>query len=89
MKSARQMIECRRTARRLQRFLDRDPSAPLSDMDRQRVQAHLAVCERCSGLAREFEDLHNSLRHYGQSSEPTPESVDRVKAAVERALAKE
>ncbi|MDD2857173.1 MAG: zf-HC2 domain-containing protein [Candidatus Nanopelagicales bacterium] len=89
MTSPRQMIECRRTARRLQQFLDRDPSAPLSDGDRQRVQAHLDVCARCTGLAREYQELHASLRDYGQDAEPTPEAVDRVRQAVQRALAQE
>ncbi|MFA7324571.1 MAG: zf-HC2 domain-containing protein [Candidatus Nanopelagicales bacterium] len=89
MTSVGQMLECRRTARQLQQFLDRDPSAPLSTKDRERVQAHLDVCERCSGLAREYEELHRSLRQFGEEAGPAPEALDRVKAAVERAIASE
>lgn len=85
--SVAQMFECRHTARLLQKFLDRDPSAPLSDRDRDRVQAHLDVCEKCTGLSREYQELHQSLQQLGQATGPPQEAIDRVKQAVERAIA--
>lgn len=86
MTSIGQMRECRRTAKNLQRFLDRDPSAPLSDEDRRRVELHLAECEKCTALSEEYQVLHQSLQHLGASMEPDPASVDRVRLALERAL---
>lgn len=86
MTSIVQMRECRRTAKNLQRFLDRDPSAPLSNEDRRRVEIHLAECEKCSALSEEYQVLHQTLQHLGASMEPDPEAVDRVRLALERAL---
>ncbi|MBI1352353.1 MAG: zf-HC2 domain-containing protein [Actinomycetales bacterium] len=80
------MRECRRTARNLQRFLDRDPSAPLSEDDRRRVEAHLKECEKCRTLSEEFQALHSSLSDLGSTLAPSDEAVDRVKAALDRAL---
>lgn len=86
MTSIHQLRECRRTARNLQHFLDRDPSAPLSDADRRRVEVHLAECEKCSTLSFEYRALHASLQELGSAMAPEPEVVDRVKAALDRAL---
>ena len=89
MTSVRQILECRRTARNLQQFLDRDPAAPLSEDDMRRVQIHLGECEKCTELSKEYEALHRSLRRLGSSLAPEPATVDRVREAVERALAAE
>ncbi len=86
MTSIRQLRECRRTARNLQRFLDRDPSAPLSEEDRRRVQVHLSECEKCATLSSEYQALHTSLQQLGSAMAPEPEVVDRVKEALNRAL---
>lgn len=81
-----QLRECRRTARNLQRFLDRDPCAPLSDEDRRRVQVHLAECEKCATLSFEYQALHTSLQQLGAAMAPEPEVVDRIKEALKLAL---
>jgi len=86
MTSIGQLMECRRTARNLQRFLDRDPSAPLSDEDRRRVEVHLAECEKCAALSEEYQVLHRSLEVLGATMEPEPEAVDRVRLALQKAL---
>ncbi len=86
MTSIAQMWECRRTARNLQRFLDRDPSAPLSDEDRRRVEIHLQECEKCATLSAEYRILHQWLDRLGESMEPAPEAVQRVRLALDRAL---
>lgn len=86
MTSISQMLECRRTARNLQRFLDGDPAAPLSEEDRRRVELHLAECAKCRSLSDEFQALHASLRALGEAAGPSDAAVDRVRAAVDRAL---
>ncbi len=83
------MLECRRTRRRLQRFLDRDPSAPLTTAEVTQVEEHLRGCERCTGLAEEYRALHRSLEHLGATLEPDDEAVRRVRLALDRALESE
>lgn len=79
-------LECRRTAKRLMRFLDRDPSAPLTDEDRERVRIHLDECRKCASIAEEFTLLHDELRTLGDAVEVPPESISRIKQAVRRTL---
>ena len=83
------MLECRRTRRRLHRFLDRDPSAPLTNAEVAEVEEHLRGCERCTGLAEEYRALNRSLEHVGTSLAPDNRSVQRVLLALNRALEKE
>jgi anti-sigma factor RsiW len=83
------MIECRRTRRRLQRFLDRDPAALLSPAEVAEVEQHLQGCERCTGLVEEYRALHKSLDHLGSALEPDDETVLRVRRALDRALENE
>lgn len=74
----RRLPECRRTRRRLQQFLDRDPSAPLTPAEEQEVQVHLEICEKCQGLAADFTTLHTSLERLGAGLAPGQEVIDRV-----------
>jgi anti-sigma factor RsiW len=83
------MRECRRTRRRLQQFLDRDPSAPLTAEEERQVQAHLAICERCQGLAADFTALHHSLGRLGAELAPDQEVVDRVRHTLDSLLDEE
>lgn len=78
--------ECRRTARDLMAFLDRDPSARLSATDQERIRTHLEACRKCASVAAEYKVLHEELRFLGESVEIPPESVRRVKEAVRRTL---
>jgi anti-sigma factor RsiW len=74
----RLLPECRRTRRRLQRFLDRDPSAPLTAAEELEVQAHLEICGRCQALAADFTALHASLARLGAHLVPDQEALDRL-----------
>jgi anti-sigma factor RsiW len=87
--SVLRMLECRRTRRRLQRFLDRDPSALLTPAEVAEVEEHLRGCERCTGLVKEYRALHRSLDHLGSALEPDDEAVARVRLALDRALEQE
>lgn len=85
----RRLPECRRTRRRLQQFLDRDPSAPLSPAEEQEVQAHLEICEKCQGLAADFTALHSSLGRLGAGLAPEQEVIDRVHSFLDDLVDKE
>ena len=77
--SLRQMITCRWSARRIQRYLDADPSAPLTPGEITRLEGHLAVCERCVRVVDEHRVLHRALSRWPGAPTPDPESVDRVR----------
>lgn len=74
----RQMVTCRWSARRIQRYLDADPSAPLSPGEIARLEQHLATCERCTRVAQENAALHRVLVTWSSGS-VDPASVDRVR----------
>lgn len=78
----RTMMECRRTASRLERYLDADPSAPLPADERQRLAAHLAVCDRCSREAARHRVLRTSLRRLGDHHRPDAAAVARLQHLV-------
>lgn len=83
--SIRQALECRRTRKRLQRFLDRDPSALLTPDEAREVEQHLHGCERCQGLAEEYRALHRTLGRFGEALAPDDDAVRRAREALRRA----
>ncbi|MBI1379000.1 MAG: zf-HC2 domain-containing protein [Frankiales bacterium] len=85
MMSIRQALECRRTRKRLQRFLDRDPSALLTTEEVREVEVHLQGCVRCQGLAEEYRSLHRSLGRLGDALTPDDDAVRRAQEALRRA----
>lgn len=77
------LLSCRWTAHRLQRYLDADPSAPLSAADVDRLEAHLAQCARCATLAQEYRVLHGAFGRWAAASPPDPVAVQRLSALVD------
>lgn len=62
--SLREMLTCHWAARRIQRYLDADPAAPLTATSVARLEAHLTTCEKCSGLLADNRALQRSLSHW-------------------------
>ncbi len=81
--SARRMLSCFFTARRLQRYLDADPSAPLTATQIHRLETHLAECERCAGAIADFRLLHGALHGLALHAGPQPDAVDRMRQLVD------
>jgi len=75
----RQMLTCHWSARRIQRYLDADPAAPLTPGEIARLEGHLATCEKCNGVANEHRALHRSLSLWSGASGVDPQSVDRLR----------
>lgn len=75
----RMMLTCHWSARRIQRYLDADPSAPLTPGEVARLEAHLAVCERCGPVVLEHQALHRALSLWSGRPYVDPEAVDRVR----------
>jgi hypothetical protein len=74
------MLTCRWAARRLHRYLDADPSMPLGETEVRRLEEHLAQCEKCQGLEKDFRGLSALLRKLHTTSEPDGRVVARLHA---------
>ncbi len=75
----RQMLTCHWSARRIQRYLDADPAAPLPPGEVSRLEEHLATCEKCTRVATEHRALHRALSVWSGGAVVDPRSVDRVR----------
>ncbi|ABL81598.1 MULTISPECIES: zf-HC2 domain-containing protein [unclassified Nocardioides] len=75
----RQLLSCHWSARRIQRYLDADPSAPLTPGEVARLEAHLSTCEKCSGVVVEHRTLHQALSLWSSRAYVDPSAVDRVR----------
>lgn len=78
--ATRRMLTCRWAARRLHRYLDADPSLPLRETEIRRLEEHLAQCEKCSGLEKDFRGLGKLLQRLNSASEPDGAAVARLHA---------
>lgn len=78
----RTLMECWLAASRVERYLDADPSASLGEGERQRLVAHLAVCDRCSRAAARHQVLRASLRRLGDHHHPDDAAVARLQHLV-------
>ncbi len=79
MNALREMLTCHWAARRIQRYLDADPSAPLTPDSVARLEAHLTTCEKCSGLLAENRALQRSFSHWSGGAVDQG-AVDRLHA---------
>lgn len=82
IRSLRAMLRCRWAARRIQRYLDADPSAPLSAREIARLEAHLEVCAVCSSLTAQHRTLHRALSLLPGASAPEPDALERLQQFV-------
>ncbi|WP_370039751.1 zf-HC2 domain-containing protein [Nocardioides sp.] len=83
IRTARRMLTCHWSARRLQRYLDADPSAPLTSREVARLEQHLATCERCADVLGEHRLLRRALGGWRRAAPVDHASVQRVRALVE------
>lgn len=86
MTSLRTMLTCRWAARRVQRYLDSDPAAPLDAAEAYRLQAHLAECARCTRRVEEYQVLARALRDWSAQHAPDPARVMRLHEQAERLI---
>jgi anti-sigma factor RsiW len=78
--SLRQMITCHWSARRIQRYLDADPAAPLTPGEIARLEAHLAECERCTQVMEEHRMLHRALSLWPGARTADEQSVEKLRS---------
>ncbi len=79
----RQMITCHWTARRIQRYLDADPSAPLTPGEVTRLEEHVAACARCSEVMRQHRLLSGALSLWSRRRPVDPATVDRMRTVLD------
>lgn len=82
--SIRRMVTCHWSARRLGRYLDQDPAAPLTADEVRRLEAHLAVCERCARAAEEQRALSRALTRWSQRRLVDRDALSRMQDVLER-----
>ncbi|NYF99226.1 zf-HC2 domain-containing protein [Janibacter cremeus] len=75
----RQMLTCHWSARRIQRYLDADPAAPLTPGEISRLEGHLATCARCTRVVAEHRTLHRALSLWSGGMDVDPGSVQRIR----------
>jgi anti-sigma factor RsiW len=80
----RTMLSCHFTARRIQRYLDADPAAPLDPTEVRRLEGHLAECARCSAAVEDFRALRWAMLRLSRLVGPDPRAVDRMHQVVDR-----
>ncbi len=84
IRSLTMMLTCHWSARRIQRYLDADPSAPLDPAEVRRLEAHLAHCDKCATVANEYRHLNRALARWSGQRLPDPAAVQRMYAVVDR-----
>ncbi len=74
------MTTCWWAARRLDRYIDADPSARLSTTEVRRLERHAATCRRCAADLAERQRVHESLRRVGTRRITDPAALERLDA---------
>ncbi len=74
------MTTCWWAARRLDRYIDADPSAMLDAAEAQRLERHAATCRRCAADLAERQRVQESLRGFGARRLTEPASLERLDA---------
>ncbi|MGI9155301.1 MAG: zf-HC2 domain-containing protein [Marmoricola sp.] len=81
--TVRQMLTCHWSARRIQRYLDSDPAAPLTPGEVVLLEAHVATCEKCSAVLNENRALSRALGLWSGRRGVDPAAVDRLRGFLE------
>ncbi len=87
--SIRTMLTCHWAARRIQRYLDADAAAPLTAAEVERLEGHLAICEKCAEVYADHRMLRRRLRLWSQTDLPDPAMVARVRLAAHQAMSED
>ena len=81
------MPECHWVKSHLTQYLDRDPSAPLTDAEMRRLEAHIAICDRCAAVSEDYRETSTALRQL--RTHVDQESVDRLSSSLKKLISEE
>lgn len=76
------MPECRWVRTRLTQYLDRDPSAPLSNEELARLESHIAICEKCASISEDYREMSQALSQYRKNVDK--ESIERLSNSLKK-----
>lgn len=76
------MPECHWVRAHLIRYLDRDPSAPLSDVELARLQTHIAICDKCAAISNEYRETSKALSQL--RAQVDEDSIARLSASLKK-----
>jgi anti-sigma factor RsiW len=82
----RRMMSCHFTARRLQRYLDADPSVPLDPAEIRRLEEHLAGCAPCASAVADFSSMRRAMLVLSRLVGPDRTAVARLHHVVDQLL---
>ncbi len=85
----RMMITCHFTARRISRYLDADPSAPLTVGEIHRLESHLAQCSRCRTAMGQYRSIDAALERRRLTHGPDERAVTHMRDVLERIVSGE
>lgn len=80
---SRTMVECWWSGRVLDRYLEQRPASPLATDERERLERHLAVCDRCATSATERRRVLSALDRLGERHPPPPGSLQKARDLVQ------
>lgn len=83
------MWTCHWAGRRIQRYLDADPAAPLTTQEAHRLAAHLATCAKCTAMAEDYRGIRRALATWSQHRTPDPVLVSRVRDTARQLIAED
>lgn len=83
------MLTCRWSARRIQRYLDADPGAPLDRREVERLRAHLATCAKCATAANDYRGIRRVLADWSARPVPDPDALERLRLTVRSLTARD
>lgn len=76
------MPECHWVKSHLTQYLDRDPSAPLTDAELRRLEAHIAICDRCTAVSEDYRETSKALSQL--RTHVDQESIDRLSNSLKK-----
>ena len=76
------MPECHWVRAHLIRYLDRDPSAPMSPEELARLETHIAICDRCSAISEDYRETSQALSQL--RTHVDKKSIARLSASLEK-----
>ncbi|MGI8415656.1 MAG: anti-sigma factor family protein [Nakamurella sp.] len=83
------MWTCQWAGRRIQRYLDADPAAPLTAAEVHRLETHLATCEKCATTTEDYRGLRRVLATWSRRRAPDPVLVERVRDTARQLIAED
>ncbi len=78
------LMTCWWSGQRLERYLDRDEAARLSDAEIARLEHHLSVCSKCATSAEDLVRLKATLARLPERSSVDPAAIARLGSVAAR-----